>query len=547
MTAITYSGSDLMPAASPDGRTIAFRSTRDGISRIWLRQLGTGEEAPLTAGNDHAPRFSPDGASILFARRTARESSLYRVPVVGGQPRSLVDGAVEGDWSPDGTRLAFIRQRTSGDWRLGIAAGDGSDIRESQEVMPEAIRGPRWSPDGRSIVVTQSGIQSTVRDRLLVFDAGTLRATGVSPVESGGIISVAQWSGPDFLYAQSPDVTSYAPESRVVLQHPSGGGRTLAWVPGLIDGFELLKNGSVLFDTSTNRQNLGESEWTSAGVSTSRWLTRGTSTDRQPAYSPDGKWIAFSAMRNGNLDLWMTSPETGETRRLTDDGAQDWDPGFTPDGKYLLWSSNRSGTFEIWIAEVDGRNARQLTHDGRDAENPTATRDGWVIYGAGAQPTQGVWKIRLDGSQPTRIVQGLNSHPEVSPDGNYVQYHTAVIGRGEIHIARVADGQQAIPPIPMDAGSRLTATISLGRGRWRPTGGAFVFVGIDEHGRSALFEQTFVPGQDTTATRRMLKKSDESLSVESFGISPDGKRVTISYVEDQYSIMRLEGLALGRR
>ena len=81
--------------------------------------------------------------------------------------------------------------------------------------------------------------------------------------------------------------------------------------------------------------------------------------DRQPAYSPDGKWVIFNAMRSGNLDLWLTSPETGETRRLTDDQAQDWDPAFTPDGKKLIWSSNRSGHFEIWIAEEDGRNARQ--------------------------------------------------------------------------------------------------------------------------------------------------------------------------------------------
>jgi Tol biopolymer transport system component len=248
-------------------------------------------------------------------------------------------------------------------------------------------------------------------------------------------------------------------------------------------------------------------------------------------------------MRSGNLDLWLTSPDTGETRRLTDDGAQDWDPAFTPDGKHLLWSSNRSGIFEIWIAEADGRNARQLTHDGKDAENPTATRDGWVIYSAGAEPTRGVWKIRIDGSQPTRIMAGINSHPDVSPDGQYVLHHTAVIGRGEIHITRVADGQQAIPPIPMPSGARMTAIVSLGRGRWRPDGGAIVFVGVDANGRSALFEQTFRPGQDTSATRRLLSKPDESLSVESFGISPDGKRVTISYVEDQYAIMRLEGLA----
>jgi eukaryotic-like serine/threonine-protein kinase len=545
---LTYSGSDLLPAASPDGRTIAFTSSRDGINRIWLRQLSTGEEAALTSGNDHAPRFSPDGASILFARREGDDSSLYRIPVVGGHPRKLIDQAFEGDWSPDGTRLAFVRQKKPGDWRLCVAAADGSNIREGQDALTTALRGPRWSPDGRSIVVTVSGIQATISDRLLVVDAATLAGTLVDPIEAGGHISNVQWSGSDFLYAQTPDVTSYAPESRIVLQYRSGGGRVLAWVPALVDGFDLQRDGSVVFDSSTNRQNLREFEWTPSGLSSAgRWLTRGTSMDRQPAYSPDGKWVIFNAMRSGNLDLWLTSPETGETRRLTDDQAQDWDPAFTPDGKQLIWSSNRSGHFEIWIAEADGRNARQLSRDGFDAENPTATRDGWIVYGANGSPNEGVWKIRLDGSQATKIVAGINAHPELSPDGQHVLYHTAVIGVGHVHVVRKDDGRQVIPPIPLPPAGRLIAKITPGRGRWRADGRAIVFVGADANGASVLYEQAFRPGEDTSPTRRVLKKSDESLSVESFGISPDGKHVTISFIEDQYAVMRLDGLGLLRK
>jgi eukaryotic-like serine/threonine-protein kinase len=545
ISTITFSGSDLLPAASPDGRTIAFMSARDGISRIWLRQLQTGEENALTTGLDRAPRFSPDGASILFARRDGQDSSLYRIPVLGGQPRKLIDQALEGDWSADGTRLAFIRQVKGGDWRVGVAAADGTGISEAKDASTTALRAPRWSPDGRSIVVVQSGIQATIRDRLLVFDASTLTASQVDPIETGGQLSTVQWSGADFLYAQNPDVTSYAPESRVVLQHRSGGGRTLAWVPAVIDGFELLRDGSIVFDTSTNRQNLRELEWTPSGLSTGRWLTRGTSADRQPAYSPDGKWIVFSATRNGNLDLWITSPETGETRRVTDDKAQDWDPAFTPEGKQLIWSSNRSGHFEIWIAEADGRNARQLSHDGFDAENPTMTRDGWVIYSANFGQNQGIWKIRPDGTQGTRVMAGINAHPEVSSDGQYVLYHTEAIGSGNVHAVRIADGKQVISPIELPPAGRLRgADISFGRGRWRPDGRAILFVGADAKGESVIMEQPFRPGEDTTSMRHVLKAAEEGLSIESFGVSPDGKRVTISFVDDQYAIMRMEGLPL---
>ena len=542
MSTITFSGSDLLPAASPDGRTIAFTSMRDGVSRIWLRQLQTGEEIALTTGVDRAPRFSPDGASILFARREGADTALFRIPVLGGQPRKLVDQALEGDWSPDGKSLAFIRQVKAGDWRVGVAAADGTAIRLTTTPSESALRAPRWAPDGRSFVVVQSGVQATILDGLIVYDSSTLAATQINPLEAGGHISVVQWVGPDFLYAQSPDVTSYAPESRVILQHRSGGGRILAWVPSFVDGFELLRDGSILFDSSANRQNLHESDWTTTGLSPRRWLTRGTSMDRQPWYSPDGKWIVFSTSRNGNLDLWTTSTETGETRRLTDDQAQDWDPAFTPDGKQLIWSSDRSGHFEIWIAEADGRNARQLSRDGSDAENPTLTGDGWVIYSANFGANQGIWKIRPDGTQAAKIIDGINAHPEVSPDGLYVLYHTEAIGSGQVHVARLADGQQMMPPIALPPGGRLLSVISLGRGRWRPDGRAILYVGTDDKGESVIVEQAFRPGEDTTSTRRMLKESEEGLSIESFGVSPDGKRLTISFVDDQYAIMRLEGL-----
>jgi serine/threonine protein kinase len=544
MSTITFSGSDLLPAASPDGRTIAFTSMRDGVSRVWLRQLQTGEEVALTTGIDRAPRFSPDGASILFARREVADSSLYRIPVLGGQPRKLVDQALEGDWSPDGSRLAFIRQIKGGEWRVGVANADGTGIRVAGTPSEPAVRSLRWAPDSRSFVVVQSGIQATIFDGLLVYDAATLTATQIAPLEAGGHISVVQWVGPDFLYAQSPDVTSYAPESRVVFQRRSGGGRILTWIPSFVDGFDLQRDGSVLFDSSANRQNLHEYNWTTSGVTPRRWLTRGTSMDRQPSYSPDGKWIVFSTSRNGNLDLWTTSTESGETRRVTDDKAQDWDPAFTPDGKQIMWSSNRSGHFEIWIAEADGRNARQLSRDGFDAENPTMTRDGWVIYSANFGQNQGIWKMRADGTQATKIISGINAHPEVSPDGQYVLYHTEAIGSGHVYVTHLADGKEMMKPIALPPAGRLLSTISLGRGRWRPDGGAILFVASDDKGESVIVEQAFRPGEDTASTRRVLKTPEEGMSIESFGVSPDGKRLTISFMDNQYAIMRLEGLPL---
>src|SRR5512134_178051 len=77
--ALTYSGADQSPAVSPDGRTIAFTSRRDGTARIWVKQLATGGEAALTSGpGDDYARFSPDGSAILFVRHEGNDTAIYR-------------------------------------------------------------------------------------------------------------------------------------------------------------------------------------------------------------------------------------------------------------------------------------------------------------------------------------------------------------------------------------------------------------------------------------------------------------------------------------
>src|SRR5215472_1367717 len=78
---LTYSGHDYSPAASPDGKTIAFTSDRDGRPRIWLKDLAGGGESALTAGPDDYARFSPDGSTILFSRTQGAVTSLYKMPV----------------------------------------------------------------------------------------------------------------------------------------------------------------------------------------------------------------------------------------------------------------------------------------------------------------------------------------------------------------------------------------------------------------------------------------------------------------------------------
>jgi len=296
-----------------------------------------------------------------------------------------------------------------------------------------------------------------------------------------------------------------------------------------------------VFDQTHVRQFLMEVAPTG---SSSRNLTRGQGRDRQPAYSPDGKRVAFASNRSGNLDLWTLELDSGALQQLTDDEAQDWDPAWSPDGRHILWSSDRGGHLEIWMADADGSSPRQVTQDGLDAENPTMGGTGeWIIYWSANPDKLGVWKIRPDGTEATRLAEGPYLQPEVSPDGRYASYVLIELEELRSVISVVDTETGEIQPHSIEVPVRMQSSgIIYGRCRWLPDGSALAFVGQDEEGRSGVYLQDFVPGTDTSSTRRKLAGFSSDFITESFGFSPDGKRVTIAALEPTQRLLLAEGV-----
>jgi eukaryotic-like serine/threonine-protein kinase len=558
---LTFSGADSAPSATPDGRIVAFTSTRDGLSRIWIKQLAGGGEQALTSGPDILPRFSPDGQSVLFVRDEGQSQSLYRVALVGGEPRKLIHDAVDGDWSPDGREIAFVRTRTEpGRIFAGLYVADlqGQKERRLTELENANLYGVRWSSSGREIVVTNANIATTaVRSCLIRIDVASGRQA-TWPKDGGELplsASLFVDDGHEVVLAQSESTLGNltAAQSRVMAVGPGHDReRVLFWAADLFASggasnafpiLDVLGPGRIVFDTVEERQKLVEVASGNAPAG-ERVLTRGPSVDRQPAYSPDGQFVVFSSNRTGNLDLSVLAPKTGAVRQITEDPADDWDPAFTPDGRQIVWSSRRSGSLEVWISDADGSGARQITRLGTGAENPTVTRDGWVVYADNnpAPDAMGIWKVRLDGRDAHRLLGGPYIVPEVSPDGRYA---LAVVATGWLHnqiqVVEVESG--ALVPFTIEVSYGLNApNIAHGRARWLPDGRAIAFVGFDEKGRSGIFAQDFTPGRDSAATRRVLAGFSPILVPESFGISPDGRRLMLSTLEQSGSLMVAEGV-----
>ena len=254
---LTHSGQDSQPTASPDGRLLAFTSSRDGRPRIWLKQLAGGGEAPLTEGPDGHPRFSPDGSMILFVRTDQTRTALYRTPIVGGHPRKLVDDAHHGDWSPDGRQIAFVRAPSS----IGVVDAGGGSPRTLVQLENRALSFPRWSPDGRAIAMIETPLGAYARPSLLLVPVDGKPPRSISPPGSF-LISSPAWCGPDeVVYSQADTVVAAGyntgATARVFRQSVrSGEARQVFWTPHNSQTLDILGPGKLVFDTRSSRQSL---------------------------------------------------------------------------------------------------------------------------------------------------------------------------------------------------------------------------------------------------------------------------------------------------
>ncbi|MCM2270451.1 MAG: hypothetical protein NDJ75_10140, partial [Thermoanaerobaculia bacterium] len=404
-----------------------------------------------------------------------------------------------------------------------------------------------WSPDGRAIGAwTQLRTNYASQQSVVAFDvASGARRTLYQPPPSTLIYGWA-WNGPDELLVAESVTQSGRSGSRLLRVRISRGETsTLLWLRQPATRLEILGPGQVVLDQGINLLHLAEWPLAAAGNAASpgaeprRWLTRGASADRQPVYSRDGRRVVFTSDRGGNLDLWEVDLATSAVRRLSDSPRDDWDPAFSADGRRLLWSSNRGGNYEVWTSAADGSGARQLTADGIDAENPTATPDGqWIVYASANPERPGIWKIRADGGGAERLVAGAMTVPELSPDGRFVSFVDLETSR--LLVATLAAGEIVSA---VDLPSLTFGLLQLGRSRWIPGTSTLVWLHYDESSAVArLVAQEFVPGRDTSATRRTLLEGSADEILESFGIAPDGRHMVVAVFQPRSELLLVDGL-----
>jgi Tol biopolymer transport system component len=158
-----------------------------------------------------------------------------------------------------------------------------------------------------------------------------------------------------------------------------------------------------------------------------------------PRWSPDGQTIVFDARPGGNSDVYVVRADGGTPKRLTQHPAQDHVPCFSVDGRWIYFASTRSGKRQIYRIPAGGGDPVQITRNTGFA--PIASPDGKWIYYSGDEK-EGIWKVPVEGGEETQIVPSLSNAFcfSVAARGIYFQHGDVTRSLG---FYRFADGKTA--------------------------------------------------------------------------------------------------------
>jgi dipeptidyl aminopeptidase/acylaminoacyl peptidase len=279
---------------------------------------------------------APDGQTVAYIQDCAGIKQLWTIGLAGGWPRRITAERKDcsgPDWSPDSQWIAFIR-----DNGLYIARRDGADCRRLWK-HESGIEEPRWSPDGAQVAFIS-------------------RQRGWSQVWTIGL----DQQRPRCITPEPDDHASYS---------WSPDGTRIAYV---------LRRANDLLNSDILVRTVG----VEGGPGEALRLSAPQSLDSAPAWSPDGRRIAYISDADGWPHVWSVEVATQQRTQLTrgafEDGIVYASRGtgahWSPDGGSIAFVRNRDGKFDLMCMQADGGDVRRLSQ--RDG---VRTIVGWLPDG----------------------------------------------------------------------------------------------------------------------------------------------------------------------
>ena len=466
------------PTFSPDGKTIAFQGYRAGTYDIWAVQSDGSNQRQLTRGpfDDREPAWSHDGSRVAFssdrgesisAGQPAAGSANYNIWILDTRNGRLTQVTMDRaddfmpTWAPDDSEIAFISTRAGGQTIWAVNLSSGAERRVSAEgVRADA---PSWGPGGKLVYHSTAGNGSQLEidgtgltgdENAFPFRVSWASANEIVYVSDGKIRRRTLDGGASRTIefsATLPVMTARANRSAIpprpaAISHPVRGILSPAISP---DGKH------VAFAA------IGDLYLYSLGAKSDN-ITNDRFLDTEPAWSPDGRYLAWSTDRAGQLlDIWLLDQKTGTKRRLTSTDGSAMGAAWSPDGKQIAFL-NVDGVWRrasVNVVDVASGEVRQIHPPLFGPGNPTWSKDGQRVLIAALTPYSGRFRegtnqllsIAVAGGDslwhtpvPHQSIDSrVGNGPVISPDGSRM----AVVYEGKLSLIPVsASGAPTGPP-----------------------------------------------------------------------------------------------------
>ncbi len=509
-------------AVSPDGRRIAYTTT--GVEgKLWVQDLEQSSPYSLD-GTEGAflPFWSLDSELIAYAT----SAELKKVSLSGGRPisvcrlPSLIFSG--GTWSPDGESIVF----SSGNYSLFTvpARGGAAESLVTHEQFESLIGEPTVALARPHFLPPAAG------KRVLAYTFGdNLRRTvAVHDLESGRVEILTPGSHP-----------SYSPTGHLIYQEDLDSHRLWA-LPIALDtlqatdeAFPVAENGHgptvaadgslVYLDTVGSLE--GQLVWLDRQGNKTGVIGDAQASMSDPALSPDGRFVAVSAVEGGSQDIWIWDVRRGVKQRLFTEVATDGRPFWSPTGEEIVFDHTGAGGVDISVQSSDGDGApRVLVTTPYPDFAMDWSRDGEYILYLTVTP-----ETLADLMYLKRQPDGVNWEPhellrtqfneawhKLSPDGRYFVYVSEESGRPEIYV-------RSFP----DAGGQRTVSSNGGaHPRWGADGSEIFYI---EGGALMAVSVTTEPVLSVGSPTRLFEhRSLDAADVRSrYDVSADGQRFVL--------------------
>jgi len=425
-------GAETQPAFSPDGNQVAYvwNGGSDGMQHLYVKLIGAETSLQLTSGtgNDISPTWSPDGRSIAFLRVSPSEGGIYVVAAIGGAARKLFTpvGKIEWDrgalsWSADGNRLIFPDGKSakspSAIYELNLTSMEVKQITSPSRLI-DGDFGAVYSPDGSRIAFIR-GTEGYVRDIYV------MPASGGKPRRltfDDRFVSGLTWTADGTAIVFSSNRGGMYSLWRI----SAGGGSPERLPVGGDDAFDpaISRQGNLLaYSQRSAKWSISQIGLNTAKPVPTRLLSS-TQQDSAPQFSPDGSRIAFQSLRSGAQEIWACTSAGNDLVKLTSFGGPlTGSPSWSPDGQQIAFDSRPRAHSHIYVIEVTGGSPKEITEGGYNDIVPSWSHDGqWIYFGSNRSGVWQIWKVSSKGGTPQQVTTQGGFVASESADGKWVYY-----------------------------------------------------------------------------------------------------------------------------